>query len=243
MKIVGFGDSFILGLSEGHQKLSVAYQGMIGDHYRWTTAPLPCHPEFRGVSGSGPWNMFFDFLNYPNKEKIDVVIMAWSEITRIYHKKYPICNSVVSFAKSEDDEYMATLNAAKNYYQFLMDHDQKNHELSALMMFVDEMSKSYPNTKFIHLPCFSKYDMNKHWDSLYDKVKPNELEYYHRFKHGAEVRPCLMYLSKKDGWPSDLSKDTRECHMTPYMNRLVADAIIECIDDYYPGKLVDINLG
>lgn len=243
MKIVGFGDSFILGLAPKHSKLSLAYQGMIGEHYRWCTAPLECHPEFRGVSGTGPWSMFFDFLNYPDKEKIDVVIFAWSEISRLYHKKYHICNSVVSSTKNhEDDEYMDAVEASGKYYQYLFDHNQKNHELSALMMLVDEMSRSYPNTKFIHLPCFSKYDTSTHWDPLYDKIKPNQIDYYHRFKHGAEVRPCLMYLSKKDGWPDDLSKDTRECHMTPKMNRLLADAIIDCIEDYHPGKLVEIDI-
>lgn len=236
MKIVGFGDSFILGLEKGHMQLSVAYQGIVGNHF-------DCHPEFRGVSGSGPWHMFFDFLNYPNKENIDVVIFAWSEISRLYHKKYPICNAVVSLTKNhKDKKYIETLQAANLYYQYLFDHDQKNYELSALMMFVDEMSKSYANTKFIHLPCFSKYDVHSHWASLYDKIKPNEIDYYHRFKNGAEVRPCLMYLSKKDEWPDDLSNDTRECHMTPKMNRLVADAIIDCIDDYYPGKLAEIDI-
>ena len=177
MKIVGFGDSFILGLSDGHEKLPIAYQGMIGSHF-------DTYPEFRGVSGTGPWNMFFDFLNYPEKEKIDVVIFAWSEISRIYHKKYHLCNSVVNSAKGDDDEeYMETINAANKFYRYLFDHEQKNHELSALMLFIDEMSKSYSNTKFIHLPCFSKYDITTHWDSLYDKIKPSQIDYYHRFKH------------------------------------------------------------
>jgi len=236
MKIVGFGDSFILKSSQYH--ITESYESCLIDRYN-------CVTEFRGVPGTGPWNMFFDFLNYPDKDKVDVIILAWSEIIRLYHPKYSPLNThtILDTKTSGDEEYMATINAGKKYYSYLMHQQQKDHELSALMLLVDEMSKNHPNIKFIHLPCFSKYDTNSSWMSWYDKAKPEDIEYFHRFKHGAEIRPCLAYLSKKDGWPGNIANDfNRPCHMTPRMNKIVADAIIECIDNYHPGKLIEMNI-
>ena len=66
MNIVGFGDSFIVSREDNK-----AYMNLIGKHFN-------VKPESRGVSGSGPWNMFFDFLEYKNP--MDVAIIAWSKM-------------------------------------------------------------------------------------------------------------------------------------------------------------------
>lgn len=240
MKIVGFGDSFILNIVPDNPNWLKAYQGLIGDHYDTV-------PEFHGKPGAGPWQMFFDWLEYTAKQDIDVCIMAWSEASRLYHPfVVPLCAATaihrVGVSKETPENHIKVIDAAKEYYIHIMDHRQKDYELQALMTMVDEMTKDYPDIKFIHLHCFSKHDMHTHWLKLYPKQSQSDLEYFYRFKYGAEVRPALMYASMADEWPYDLAHDNRECHMTPRMNKLVADAIIECIDNYHPGKLVEMNV-
>jgi len=268
MKILGFGDSFILGHeacprledihpdsdwthkrglhSECIHPWRKSYQGMIGNHFQ-------CIPEFRGVAGTGPWNMFFDYLDRCGKRSplyslrgVDVVIMAWSEITRLYHPKYKPINTHIIYdkklwsTKSEDEQRAIT--AAKTYMEDFMDIEQKNYELTALMTMVDQMTARYPLKKFIHLPCFAKDAPDEWWGTAYKTKKHTELNYYHNFKHGMEIRPALMWMSMLDEWPADLSKDRRECHMTPRVNRLLADAIIHCIENYQPGKILDMDV-
>jgi hypothetical protein len=253
MNIVGFGDSFILGL-KNTPKLEWlyprsnwkhdshpwhrCYQGMLGDHYK-------CIPEFRGLEGSGPWNAFFDFLEYQktNTKKIDVVIMAWSESQRLYHPVVKPINTVLveRNRKKESEPFREIYQAAYEYYAHLMDTTKQNYELSGLMAMFDMMTQQYPGTKFINLHCFSWLDQNEWWNK-YDKIGPTQLRYHHTFKHCSEIRPCLMYVSRRDGWPGDhfLHQETRECHLTVPMHRLLTDAIIDAIDNYEPGRIVDI---
>lgn len=254
MNIVGFGDSFILGLSLDKEVVNsqhrwpylyqnkawnASYQGMLGNHYK-------CIPEFRGVPGTGPWNMFFDFLNYRNKENIDVVIIAWSEIARLYHRTFQpvnthIINDQEKFKNSSQYEKDVII-AANHYYKSLFDDEKKNYELKALMHLFDYMTIEYKHIKFIHLSCFTWLDQGEWWGRDFKKKKPHELKYFYDFKHGMEIRPALMYMSMMDEWPEDLSNDRRECHMTPRVNRMLADKIIDCIENYQPGKLLDMDV-
>lgn len=255
MKIVGFGDSFIMGLANidhdciksknkslymtGKNPWRKCYQGMLGDHY-------DCIPEFRGVPGTGPWNMFFDFLNYEKKDKIDVAIIAWSEITRLYHKLFkPINTHIINddekFKKAGSHE-RETIIAADQYFKLLCDNEQKAYELIALMHMFDSMALEYKHIKFIHLPCFTWLKEEEWWGRDFKNKKPNELRYFYDFKHGMEIRPALMYMSVMDEWPEDLSNDRRECHMTPRVNRMLADKIIDCIENYQPGKLLEMDV-
>lgn len=254
MNIVGFGDSFILGLAldeevlnshlrwpylSQHNAWNASYQGMIGNHFK-------CVPEFRGVSGTGPWNMFFDFLNYERKDEIDVAIIAWSEIYRLYHNKFKPINVHKAFDKdymeSASDHEKDVIQAAQGYYKCLTDQLKLDYELSALMMMFDRMTTQYPHINFIHLPCFTLLEPGEWWGRSYFTKKPSELKYYHDFKHGMEIRPALMYLSVLDEWPDDLKNDKRECHMTARANRLLADSIIYCIENFQPGKLIEMDV-
>jgi hypothetical protein len=243
MNIVGFGDSFILGITPAttnhpDEPWYKAYQGMVGNHYKTV-------PEFRGFSGTGPWNMFFDFLNYPHKDKIDVAIFAWSEISRIYHPLFkPInthtANDKEKFEKLSEHEQLVVMSA-KHFYENLWVVEKMNYEMKALMQMFDHMSQEYKHIKFIHLPCFSLTEDHEWWGNVYPKQNASQLKYYHDFKYGMEIRPALMWMSMNDEWPKDISKDRRECHMTPRVNRLLADAIIKCIDNYQPGKLIELD--
>lgn len=233
MNIVGFGDSFIMDVTASRNS-DYLYMSLVGKHFGVKT-------ESRGIPGTGPWYMFFDFLNY-NKH-IDVAIIAWSEIIRMYHNKIqPL--SVFSeeqiptnINKHEREIY----NAAINYNRHILNHNQKNWELRALMCMFDEyIVKQYPNTKFIHLPCFSWYEQDENWNTMYDNIDTTKIKYYYDFKHGVEIRPCLMYVSKQDEWPSDLSKDHRPNHLTLKYHNLLAKSIIEGIENYNTRNIVNL---
>lgn len=234
MKIVGFGDSFIMSTPTEDPVYNQTYGRIVSDHFNTDV-------EMRGVAGSGPWNMFYDFINY--KEHIDVALIQWSEIQRMYHPKVNPVNSARAFnyQSEQDPNISKILEVAKGYYEHFYDHDQKNWELKALMNMFDELTLKYPNTKFIHLPGFSMYSESYWWGTLYEQISANELEYFHKFKHGMEVHPCLMFLSKKDEWPADIRKETRQCHLSLRLHKLVANAIINAIENYEHGKIIDIQ--
>ena len=236
MKILGFGDSFILGLEEGHAKLPYTYQGILGEHFN-------TYAEFKGISGSGPWTSFFDCQDYltTTKEHPDVVIFAWSEINRLYNDFVKILNYGIAKNKENDttDVNHEVYQAALGYYKHFASTEKPNYEMAALMLMFDEFTLNFPKTKFINLHCFSWLKGSDWWD-VYDTIDYKDINYFHKFKNCAEVRPPLIYMSRRDGWPKDISKESRECHLTEKMHKLLANAIIECIRDYKPGKTVEI---
>jgi len=233
MNIVGFGDSFIMPGSVHDPRYPKQYMNQVGTYFNSTA-------ESRGVEGTGPWNMFFDFMNY--KKHIDVAILAWSEPIRLYHPKVKPLNTHIALdTPLKDDENKPIYEAANLYYKYLFDHTQKNWELKGLMCLFDHViSKQYPKTKFIHLPCFSCYDESQYWFNLYDKVKPRDIEYYHDFTTGVEIRPCLMFLSKKDDFPKDITKEHRANHLSLNMHTRVARSIIDAIENYVDGRKINI---
>lgn len=235
MKIVGFGDSFIMDVPNYDAQYPYVYMNLVGKHFGVET-------ESRGLAGSGPWNMFYDFINY--KDHIDVAIIAWSEIARLYHPHVQPLNTsnCLNSPITAESPFKEVYEAARDTYKYLYDHDQKNWEMEALMcMFDHNITPKYPNTKFIHLPCFSRYGKDKWWGELYDNISPNEIEYFYDFKQASEIRPCLMFLSKNDAYPKDIRKETRQNHLTLKMHKLLANAIIECIENYNPGRKVQIS--
>jgi len=238
MKIVGFGDSFIQGIEANNPSYKNTYQGVLAKHFG-------IHPEFRGIPGSSPWDAFFDFLYYVRKEVPDVVIMAWSEASRLYQFKSTEENLELS-AMGSNQFMEEVIRNVQNYIKFLTSTEKQNYELRALMTMFDEMVSEFPDTKFINLPCFAWFDQQStvNWTN-YTYVNPDQIKYHYRFKKSAEIRPCLLYLSKQDGWPqfNDMSKERRICHLTDKMHTILGNKIIHAITNYEPGLLIDIGLG
>jgi hypothetical protein len=235
MKIVGFGDSFILRLQQGNPLIPQVYEGILRSKYN-------ADVDFRGVSGTGPWSAFFNFLDYMKNESVpDVVIFVWSDINRLYNNFMPVLNESIANRKVTDttDINNPVYKAAINYYKHFALTEKPDIEMSALMNMYDHMVLDFPSVKFINLHVFSQVPLNK-WE-IYDSVNFKDIKYFHRFENCAEVRPPLMLLSRKDEWPQNLSNETRECHLSLKMHKLLANAIIECIDNYKPGKMVEIN--
>jgi hypothetical protein len=234
MNIVGFGDSFIMQVGQYSPNYPHVYMNLIGKHFDVET-------ESRGLAGSGPWNMFFDFMKYD--KPIDVAIIAWSEISRLYHPVVQPLNThnCLNTPITESNPFKEVYEAARDYYKYVSDHNHEQWEMKALMIMFDEfVTKQHPNTKFIHMPCFSWYSHDKWWGELYDKIKPEEIVYHHDFKNGMEIRPCLMYVSKNDDYPKNILQETRENHITLKTHRQLADAIIHSIENYTPGKITNL---
>jgi|688.fasta_scaffold03731_9 hypothetical protein len=251
MKLVAFGDSFIQPsphneeekLFRNHSNYTECYEGILARYYNTV-------PNFMGVPGSGPWSMFMNFIQYmetvDDEEYPDVVLFAWSEPSRLYHKEYVINSGLASQDRRNwDQDKIDTMDAALDYYRCLLDTNKNNYDLRALMLYTDELTKNYPNVKFVHMYCWSIIEDMYYvgWHNHYREKKLDELDYGHTFKNGVQIRPPLMYLSMLDEWPSDLARDPRTCHLSKNMHIMLGKALKECINDYAPGKIVDVELG
>lgn len=251
MNIVAFGDSFIQPSPHTEEEKTFKRHSDYADYYEGILARYyNTWPKFMGVPGSGPWSMFMDFLKYmdnvKNVGRPDVVLFAWSEPSRLYHREYVI-NSGLAMQDPTNwtQRKIDTMDAATEYYRYLIDTEKNNYDLKALMLYTDEITKNYPDVKFVHMHCWSIIEdlYYKGWHNHYREKKLDELDYGHTFKNGAQIRPPLMYLSMLDEWPTDLARDPRICHLSKNMHTMLGKALKECINDYSPGKIVDVELG
>ena len=226
MRIVGFGDSFIWK-APYHKK--AGYLDMVG-------LELDAEVHWNGYNGSGPWDAFFQFKDYP--KEIDVAIFAWSVPSRLYHPHIRgMCHGSVQRINN-DTQHPETWEAAKQYYHYLYDWRKTQYEITAFYQWFDRELANYPNTKFIHMWSFSA---EREFHDGFDKYKqdPDQLEYYHRWSNGVEIRPALMYFSAQEGWPAndDLSKETRENHLSLEYHKYLAKILVDNIKNYESGKL------
>lgn len=230
MKIAGFGDSFIT-----ENNLPYSYTNLIGKHF---------NTQFQhyGHAGSGAWDAFFQFID--RKEEYDVVIFVWSAEHRTYHPTHRnICPAVIDKKSNSDPVW----EAAKQYYAYLYSSRKTYFEHVAFYSYVDTYLRvNHPNTKVIHLwgfPAANEYTERGEYIKQ-EKInwnEPHRFSYIHRFKHGVEIRPALINLSYREGWPGDLSKETRCHHMTPNIHRYLYKYVIAAIEHYFPGRLIDIT--
>jgi hypothetical protein len=234
MRIVGFGDSFI------QRKTGVEHQylSLVSGHFSKLF-------ESFGVPGSGVWDSFFEFKRVRNEADLklihdfDVAIFVWSESSRFYHAEVRDITyaNVLNHENSNDPVWIA----AKYYYEHLHDARKVNYEITAFFYWFDNwLFENYPNMKVIHLTGFPKHDEKMSID-YYDivKYKPNKLEYFHKWKNSVEVRPPLLHFSLNDEWPGDLGKEHRFQHLTKDAHYKVAQLIIEAIENYEPGKIIE----
>lgn len=242
MKIVAFGDSFQQSVDDLSNYSFACYQGLLLKHYKADETDV----KFYGDPGSGPWHAFIKCRNYLKEAEFlpDVVLFGWSEACRsLYHPNAICLNPGFAEARiAENDINSEMYQAAIDYGLYISDHKKENYELRSLMIYFDKFVLNYPKIKFINLHNFS-YLKRFEWWNHYDKLGPKQLDYHHRFINCAEVRPALMWMSRRDGWPGEykMHLETRTCHLTEAMHMVVAEAIINCIDKYKPGLLVEIE--
>lgn len=222
MKILGFGDSFIMAC-EGRE----TYIDMVANHFSGSA-------DARGMWGSSTWDAFFEYIN--SDEDADVVIFAWSNSSRLYHpENRHICIYGCEANKGSPDPIWF---AANQYFKYLYSKEKTDYELLAFYYWFDNYLKDKkPNTKFINLWSFPK-DVN---GDYYDSIKnfPENLVYFHEWKNSVEIRPALIHFSMSDGWPesNDLKNEVRDNHMTRDIHVKLSKIIIRAIEEYEPGKI------
>jgi hypothetical protein len=232
MKILGFGDSFMLGNRNRSNYMSILSE-RINSQY-----------EMYGDAGCGPWSAFFRFLDYPDKDSIDVVIFAWSEYTRLYHRdNHPLNYTTGLHKKSKPSNsamYEEIYEAAHQYYKHLFDYRKLEYEGKALFHMIDDMATEYPNIKFVHMHCFAHqtFGINKNWD-LYKKDTYDHLEYLYKFKNGINIQPALCWLSFNDEMVDDFANDTnRSCHLSQKMHNILSDTLYTAITTGKNGDII-----
>lgn len=223
MRIIGFGDSFIT-----ETDLDYTYTNRLATKYN---ADIKLH----GIPGSGTWEAYFQFMEHFDNQ--DIVMFVWSNSSRLYHHRLKdICFTGAERNKDSDDP---AWQAANMYYQYLFDERKTSLELTAFYYWFDDYISQFKNTKFIHMWSFPASKLNAEY---YTWDEHEKYDYLHRFKTGMEVRPALVYLSYLDGWPTDLSNETRIHHMTPKMHSHLMSNIIDSLEAYENGKAINITL-
>ena len=235
MKIVGFGDSFMRGNLNQPNYMSILSE-RISSQY-----------EMYGDAGCGPWNAFFRFLDYKQKDSIDVVVFAWSEYTRLYHRDNLPLNTATGWHKksrpTESIMHEEIYEAAHQYYKHLFDMRKLGYEGKALFHMVDDMTKDYPHVKFIHMHCFAHQTDTSypHWD-LYKKDTYDHLEYIYTFKNGINIQPALCWLSFNDEMVDDFANEKRTCHLSNKMHHVLSDTLYTSITSAKNGEIVKVRI-
>jgi len=226
MKIVGFGDSFITPCNYDY-----AYTNLVAKHF---------NAEFESYAyqGSGAWDAYFQLEKYLKDNRApDVVMCVWSASGRLYHPNIrTLCynSTVMNPVIPVSSVFKPLIEAAKTYYQYLHDVPKADMEHRCLYYWIDTiLAPKYPNTKFIHMWGFP--------NNVCDFGKPQDMEYLYEFTNAVEIRPALIHLSYLDEWPNDLSNETRTHHMTPKMHTALANYVIDAIENYEPGRQINMS--
>jgi hypothetical protein len=153
MKIGFYGDSFCCETANPH---SIAnrydtYITKIKKHYNANIVHL-------GEGGSSVWDVVikqFNPLAVP-----DVCIFTWTDPYRVYHSKLrdltgnSVLNRTLKDYTLNDLFYKNTLNAAREYFKHLYDHEKSQIEHQAALEYFDNNILSKVNSKIIHLYSF-----------------------------------------------------------------------------------------
>jgi hypothetical protein len=233
MKIGFYGDSFCEKFYSSNNDFDT-YIKKVADNYGLSRSDV----VNLGYGGSSIWDTMliqFDLTNIDNKVFPDVLIFVWTDYNRLFHRKVRRLNSSSVFNGSPKmlDKDIDIINAAKEYYLHLMDTTKEDFAyVAALRYFDDLLSKISNKCKIIHMWSFFNPGVPRG-----DILKEN---YYFRWKSGVEIRPALIYLSLMDTDISCLTDAKMANHIgSEYKNTLLANTIIDAINNYENGKLID----
>jgi hypothetical protein len=179
MKIGFYGDSFCCEESNPHSILKGydTYIKQLRKHYDAEIVHL-------GHGGSSVWDVIinqFDPTMLP-----DVAIFCWTDYSRLYNKKVRNMTYGSITAKKFKDITISELfnrnviNAAKEYFAHLYDHEKALLENKAALRYFDQevLSKIRKNTKIIHM-----------WST----------EKYYDWQNGIEIKtPLTTFVSSND---------------------------------------------
>jgi hypothetical protein len=220
-KYIAFiGDSFCASygpstsLSGNKYQASVvgtAYPTVVGDHYQYAVAPY----GFVGTSWWYSWSKFYkDWAS--RLDQIEAIVFTHTECARInsaVSDELPLMNSASVVANS-----MARVN--KDYFKYIHDQD---FNLWAQEQYFKMLKEKFNNIRTIHLHC---YDFSVQQSYLLP---------------GMVFTTSLTQISvgETKGPKKEIIKafgDGRPNHMNCYNNQVLADTIIQALDNYVPGE-------
>lgn len=187
-----FGDSFCANKHSFSFKYST-YISMLADHYNANIVHL-------GKGGSSIGDLILLQLNPFIKENRvpDICVFVWTESARIFDRRIRKLNLASVQEYSKRSKIWA---AAYDYYTHLFDFEFSELQYLALLEHVDNviLPKLPTKTKIVHLWSFGN---PKEWTT--DGFRPENIKYYHTWKHGIEIRPSLMSFSMMDNPSSEI---------------------------------------
>lgn len=235
MKIGFFGDSYCMEESNAHSLLKgyETYIRKIKKHYRAEIVSL-------GHGGSSGWDLILNQFPKFENNLPDVCIFCWTDVHRLFHPKVRNIGQWVLFPEYKKDFYVKVVqflnrekySIAADYYTHI--HDEKKAEremLAAWYHFDMTVLKPLENkTKIIHLWSFGNIK-NRNEDL---SVIPEFVTYDYRWTTGTEIRPSLTCF-RLEGPEFHHSAN----HIgTDETNQMIADMIIDAIDNHQNGKLI-----
>lgn len=153
MKIGFYGDSFCCEASNPHS-IAKGYETYITKIKKEFDADI----VHLGEGGSSVWDVIlkqFNPLDVP-----DVCIFTWTDPYRVYHSKLRdltgngVLNKAWKDYKLKDLFYKDVINAAREYFKHLYDHEKSQIEYQAALQYFDTNVLSKTNSKIIHLYSF-----------------------------------------------------------------------------------------
>ena len=235
MRIGFFGDSFVYEMSNPHSWYYKydTYLKRIKNHYNADIINL-------GVGGSSYWDTIIKQFPLHADNLPDVCVFCWTDFSRVYHPKVRNLGSWLLMKQEWKDIHLNQLlnykeyRAGREYFTHLYDHEKSQRESVAAFYHFDGevLSKIQHKTKIIHLWSFG-VPINGSGDPFY----PSNIDYIYRWQTGTEIRPSLKCFSAigRDTLNDNLAAN----HLGSTLNNtLVADVIIDAIDNHANGQLL-----
>lgn len=229
-----FGDSLCSVVENDHsiQHNYNTYLKQVSNHYK-------ANIIHTGIAESSIWDVYLLQLKpLITANKIpDISIFSWGAFGRLYHRQVRSLhrNSVARINYDNDLENKHIWLSAKMFYENLFDQEKEMIEWVSVLEHLDRhIFSQWPvNKKLIHIWSFALYHHPP--EAKYDI---NAVKYPFRWQHGVEIRPPLMWLSSEESWPTIGKPNHISGHEN---NKIVADTIIQSIDNYKSGELYHMD--
>jgi hypothetical protein len=176
MKIGFFGDSFCSVKEIDGFHVYSTYIKKLEKQYNANIVSL-------GVKGSSIYDIILlqlpellETSGYP-----DICVFVWTNNNRIFNKKFRSLN--ISSVFNLPAKNLEVWDAAKKYYNYLLDEDLNELQYKAVLAYFDNtVLSTFPKTtKIIHLWSFETYK-----------------ECSHRWQHGLEITPSIASVADQD---------------------------------------------
>ncbi len=235
MKIGFYGDSYCVKIDSLHCQYHKyqTYIKLVKNHYNAEVINL-------GEGGSSYWDLMLKQFPPALNNLPDICIFCWTDPSRIYNPSTRNLGSWVMEKINYMDHPGHILNhntylAAQKYFTHLYDDEKALHEALSAFYFFDRevLAPIQDKTKIIHLWSFG-IPRNTDSNNIYI---PDNLDYIYRWKTGVELRPSLKCFGNLSG--DVLDDGPVPNHLYGNLNnKLLADFIIEAINDHHNGKLL-----